>query len=213
MTTICPVVPLEREDWPAVKELRLRALADSPQSFGSSLDRESAFQPDDWRALIDPKVAEHGGRVVRIAGDGLLVEFASVVAAVRCAVEFQRAMRERNAGIAADKRIEFRVGINFGDIIVHGDDVWGDGVNVAARLEAMAYPGGICVSRRVQLDVDGKLDVAFEDTGTQQLKNIAYATQGNAQLASRYAIVGSLVLYVDFINIFMSILRILGNRR
>jgi len=126
-----------------------------------------------WRALIDPKVAEHGGRVVRIAGDGLLVEFASVVAAVRCAVEFQRAMRERNAGIPTDKRIEFRVGINVGDIIVHGDDVWGDGVNVAARLEALADPGGICVSRRVQVDVYGKLDVAFEDKGKQRLKNIA----------------------------------------
>src|SRR5262249_44343551 len=83
-----------------------------------------------WRALIDPKIAEHKGRLVRIAGDGLLVEFASVVAAVRCAIEFQRAMAERNAGVAPEHRIEFRVGINVGDIIIHGDDIWGEGVNV-----------------------------------------------------------------------------------
>jgi TolB-like protein len=126
-----------------------------------------------WRELIDPKIAEYRGRIVRITGDGLLVEFASVVSAVRCAVEVQRAMVERNAKVAQEKRIEFRMGINVGDIIIDGDDMWGDGVNVAARLEALAEPSGICISGRVQEDVDGKLDIAFEDTGQQQLKNIA----------------------------------------
>jgi adenylate cyclase len=103
----------------------------------------------------------------------MLVEFASVVNAVRCAVEMQRGMAKRNADVAPEQRIEFRVGINFGDIIVDGDDMWGDGVNVAARLEALAEPGGICVSGRVQEDVQGKLDVAFEDAGERELKNIA----------------------------------------
>ena len=106
--------------------------------------------------IIDPKIAEHRGRVVRIIGDGLLVEFASVIAAVRWAVEVQRAMGERNAGLSQEKRIEFRMGINAGDIIIDGTDIWGDGVNVAARLEALAEPGGICVSGRVQEDVHGK---------------------------------------------------------
>ena len=126
-----------------------------------------------FRELIEPKIAEHRGRIVRITGDGLLVEFASVVAAVRCAVEVQRAMVERNAATPQEKRIEFRMGINVGDIIIDGTDMWGDGVNVAARMEALAEPGGICVSGRVQEDVHGKLDIAFEDTGEQQLKNIA----------------------------------------
>ena len=126
-----------------------------------------------WRELIEPKIAEHLGRIVRITGDGLLLEFASVVAAVRCAVEMQSAMLERNASVPHEKRIEFRMGINVGDVIIDGNDVWGEGVNVAARLEALAEPGGISVSGRVQEDVHGRLDVAFEDTGEQQLKNIA----------------------------------------
>jgi TolB-like protein len=126
-----------------------------------------------WRELIDPKITEHHGRIVRIAGDGLLVEFASVLAAVRCAVEIQRAMVERNADVPQERRIEFRMGINAGDIIIDGEDMWGDGVNVAARLEALAEPGGISVSGRVQEDVDGRLDIVLEDTGEQQLKNIA----------------------------------------
>jgi TolB-like protein/tetratricopeptide (TPR) repeat protein len=123
--------------------------------------------------IIDPKITEHRGRIVRIIGDGLLVEFASVIAAVRWAVDVQRAMGERNAGLPQDKRIEFRMGINAGDIIIDGTDIWGDGVNVAARLEALAEPGGICVSGRVQEDVHGSLEIAFEDIGEQQLKNIA----------------------------------------
>ena len=122
--------------------------------------------------IIDPKIAEHRGRIVRIIGDGLLVEFASVIAAVRWAVEVQRAMGERNAGLPHEKRIEFRMGINAGDIIIDGADIWGDGVNVAARLETLAEPGGICVSSRVQEDVHGGLEIAFEDIGEQQLKNI-----------------------------------------
>ena len=125
------------------------------------------------REIIDPKIAEHRGRIVRIVGDGLLVEFGSVIAAVRWAVEVQRAMGERNAGVPQEKRIEFRMGINAGDIIIDGTDIWGDGVNVAARLEALAEPGGICVSGRVQEDVHGSIEIAFEDIGEQQLKNIA----------------------------------------
>jgi adenylate cyclase len=125
------------------------------------------------REVIDLKLTEHRGRIVRIIGDGLLVEFASVVAAVRWAVEVQRAIGERNSGLPQDKRIEFRMGINAGDIIIDGIDIWGDGVNVAARLEALAEPGGICVSSRVQEDVHGSVAVAFEDIGEQQLKNIA----------------------------------------
>jgi TolB-like protein len=126
-----------------------------------------------WCELIEPKINEHHGRIIRITGDGLLVEFTSVIAAVRCAVEVQRTMRERNAAMPQEKRIEFRMGLNVGDIIIDGSDVWGDGVNVAARLEALAEPGGICVSGRVQEDVNGRLDIALEDTGEQQLKNIA----------------------------------------
>src|SRR5215467_4912414 len=125
------------------------------------------------REIIDPKITEHRGRIVRIIGDSLLIEFASVVAAVRWAVEVQRAMGERNSGLPQDKRIEFRMGINAGDIIIDGIDIWGDGVNVAARLEALAEPGGICVSSRVQEDVHGSVEVVFEDIGEQQLKNIA----------------------------------------
>ena len=124
-------------------------------------------------ALIDPKITEHRGRIVKTTGDGALVEFASVVDAVRCAVEIQRGMEERNAAIPIDRRIEFRIGINVGDVIIDGDDIYGDGVNVAARLEALAAPGGICVSRVVRDQVRDKLDFSFEDMGEQQVKNIA----------------------------------------
>ena len=125
------------------------------------------------RELADPKIKEHRGRVVRITGDGLLVEFASVVDAVRCAVDVQREMALRNAEVPLDQRIEFRIGINLGDIIKDGQDIYGDGVNVAARLEALATPGGICVSRVVRDQVRDKLAFAFEDMGEQQVKNIA----------------------------------------
>src|SRR5215470_1505611 len=122
--------------------------------------------------VIDPKIAEHHGRIVKTTGDGLLVEFASVVDALRCATELQSAMADRNAA-PADGRIEFRIGIHQGDIVVEDGDIFGDGVNIAARLEALAEPGGICVSARVQEDAAGRLDLAFEDIGEQQLKNIA----------------------------------------
>ena len=125
------------------------------------------------RDLIDPKIAEHEGRIVKTTGDGLLLEFSSVVDAVRCAVDVQRGMAERNKGIAPDKRLDFRIGINVGDIIIDGDDIFGDGVNVAARLETLAEPGGICVSRVVRDQVLDKLSFAFEDLGAQEVKNIA----------------------------------------
>jgi adenylate cyclase len=123
--------------------------------------------------LIDPKIAEYGGRIVKTTGDGLLLEFPSVVEALCCAVDVQRGMAERNAGVPLERRIEFRIGINVGDIIIDGDDIFGDGVNVAARLQELARAGGICVSGRVHEDAHGKLDVAFEDAGEQRLKNIA----------------------------------------
>jgi TolB-like protein len=124
------------------------------------------------RDLIDPKITEHGGRIVKTTGDGLLLEFASVVDAMRCVTEIQTAMAAHNADIPAERRIDLRVGVNIGDIIIDDDDMFGDGVNVAARLQEMAALGGICVSGRVQEDVRGKLDLAFEDVGEQQLKNI-----------------------------------------
>jgi adenylate cyclase len=125
------------------------------------------------KELVDPKITEHRGRIVKTTGDGMLVEFASVVDAVRCAVDIQRGMLERNSSIPPDKRIQFRIGINVGDIITDGDDIYGDGVNVAARLEAIADPGGITVSRTVHEQVCDKLSFGFEDMGEQSVKNIA----------------------------------------
>ncbi|HTB36166.1 MAG TPA: adenylate/guanylate cyclase domain-containing protein [Reyranella sp.] len=140
-----------------------------------SIDEEGTIgQLKAHRALLfDPKLAEHNGRLVKTTGDGLLAEFASVVDAVRCAVDVQRGMAARNAEVIEDKRIEFRIGVHVGDIIIEDDDIFGDGVNVAARLEGLAEPGGICVSARVQEDAEGRLDVGFIDDGEQQLKNIA----------------------------------------
>ena len=123
--------------------------------------------------LIDPTIAAHNGRLVKTMGDGLLVEFGSVVDALHCATEVQAGMAERNSTVPADKRIEFRIGINVGDIAVEDGDIFGDGVNIAARPESIAEPGGICVSARVQEDAIGKLDLVFEDLGEQTLKNIA----------------------------------------
>ena len=125
------------------------------------------------RQLVDPKIREHHGRIVKTTGDGLLVEFPSVVDAVRCAVELQRAMLDRNADIADDKRITFRIGVNLGDVIAEGGDIYGDGVNVAARLEALAEPGGICISGTVWDHIRDKLAYPFEDRGEQSVKNIA----------------------------------------
>ncbi len=123
--------------------------------------------------LIDPAIAEHHGRIVKTTGDGWLVEFASVVDAVDGAVKLQRAMAARNAAIADDRRIVLRIGVNLGDVIVDGDDIFGDGVNVAARLEAMAEPGGVLVSQTVRDSIAGKLDAEFVDNGERTFKNIA----------------------------------------
>jgi adenylate cyclase len=125
------------------------------------------------RELVDPKISDHSGRIVKTTGDGMLVEFPSVVGAVRCAAEVQRAMIDREGGIPEDRRIRFRVGINLGDVIVDGDDIFGDGVNVAARLEALSEPGGLCISRMVRDQIRDKLAYAFEDLGEQSVKNIA----------------------------------------
>src|SRR5215475_4611907 len=122
--------------------------------------------------VVDPAIASHGGRIVKTTGDGLLLEFPSVVNAVRCAVEVQTAMADRTAGIAEDRRIAFRIGINLGDIIVDGDDIFGDGVNVAARLEVLAEPGGICLSDDVLHQTRGRIDALFVEMGPQNLKNI-----------------------------------------
>ena len=124
------------------------------------------------RELIDPKIAEHRGRIVKTTGDGALVEFASAVDAVRCAVEIQCAMSERSAAIPEDRRIDFRIGINVGDIIIDEGDVYGDGVNIAARLEGIADRGGICISDDTFRQVRDKIDVGFDDVGERQLKNI-----------------------------------------
>jgi adenylate cyclase len=125
------------------------------------------------RELVDPKISEHSGRIVKTTGDGILAEFPSVVDAVRCAAELQRAMIDREAGLPEERRIRFRIGINLGDVIVDGDDIFGDGVNIAARLEALAQPGGTCLSRVVRDQIRDKLPYTFEDLGEQSVKNIA----------------------------------------
>jgi class 3 adenylate cyclase/pimeloyl-ACP methyl ester carboxylesterase len=127
------------------------------------------------RELIDPAIAKHGGRIVKTTGDGMLVEFASMVDAVACAVEIQRGVLKRNVAIAPDKQIIFRIGINVGDIIIDGDDIFGDGVNIAARLEALCEPGGICISRAANEHIRNKLSIAFADLGEQVVKNISRA--------------------------------------
>ncbi len=127
--------------------------------------------------LIDPLIAEHGGRIVKTMGDGLLLEFPSVVNAVQCSIEMQNQMGARNAEVPDSKRIIFRIGVNLGDIIIEGDDILGDGVNVAARLQEIAEPSGIAISRRVHEDVQDRLDASFVDAGEQTLKNIARPVQ------------------------------------
>ena len=125
------------------------------------------------RELGDPKIAEHRGRSVKTTGDGLLIEFASVVDAVRCALDVQHIIRARNAGLPPDHRIELRIGVNLGDVIVAPDDIYGHGVNVAARLEGLAPPGGICISADAWRHVRGAIAAEFVDLGEQRLKNIA----------------------------------------
>jgi len=129
------------------------------------------------RELIDPTIDAHRGRIVKTTGDGMLIEFASVVDAVRCAVELQQGMASSNSDLPSDKRIDFRMGIHLGDIVVEGDDLLGDGVNVAARLEGMAEAGAICLSGDTYRQVQGKIEVAAADLGQQRLKNIAQPVQ------------------------------------
>ena len=145
--------------------------------------------------LIDPKIAEHHGRIVKLMGDGMLVEFASVVDAVHAAVETQQAVNDYNSDVPADKRIELRIGINLGDVVIDGDDIQGDGINVAARLEGMAEPGGICVSGMVYEGVRDRIDVPFEDLGEQEVKNIdrpvrvwRWVADSSAAVVSRQAV-------------------------
>src|SRR5262245_5202481 len=141
--------------------------------MGQNESRTLAALKAHRRELLDPKITEYGGRIVKSTGDGLLLDFPSVVDAVRCAVDVRRGMVLRNAEVPAAEKIEFRIGINVGDIIIDSDDIFGDGVNIAARLEALAAPGGICVSRVVRDQVRDRLDFVFEDMGVQSVKNIA----------------------------------------
>ena len=129
------------------------------------------------KAVVDPAIASHRGRIVKTTGDGMLVEFASAVDAARCSVEVQRAMAAQNADISQDARIEFRIGIHVGDIIIDDNDIFGDGVNIAARLEGIAEPGGVCISDDAYRQVRGKVEIAWEDLGPQTLKNIAQPMQ------------------------------------
>jgi adenylate cyclase len=139
------------------------------------------------RELIDPKIREHRGRIVKTTGDGMLVEFASVVDAVRCAVEVQRGMLDREAEIEESRRIRFRVGINLGDIIADDGDIFGDGVNVAARLEGLAEPGGVCISGTVRDHIGDRLPYEFADLGEQIVKNIARAVRAHTLCAAAVA--------------------------
>jgi class 3 adenylate cyclase/TolB-like protein len=149
-----------------------------------TLDRLKAHR----RELVDPKLEEHRGRLVKTTGDGLLVEFSSVVDAVRCAVELQRAMIDSNTGIPEGRRIVFRIGVNLGDVIIDAGDIYGDGVNIAARLEALAEPGGICISRAVRNQIPDKLPYPFEDMGEQIVKNIARPVRAYTMSAAAVAL-------------------------
>jgi adenylate cyclase len=142
-------------------------------SVGADEDRTLARLRGLRSDLIDPAISVHHGRVVKRTGDGILIEFRSVVDAVRCAIEVQKGMVERNAGLPPERRIEFRVGIHLGDVVEESDgDLMGDGVNIAARLEGIADRGGICISRQVLDQVEGKLDLTYRELGRQNLKNI-----------------------------------------
>jgi adenylate cyclase len=125
------------------------------------------------RAAADPLIAEHGGRIFKTTGDGVLIEFGSVVGAVECALRLQQLAAKRDATVATERRMEWRIGIHIGDVLIEGDDILGDGVNIAARLEGVAEPGGICVSEDAFRQVRGKVEADFADSGEQSLKNIA----------------------------------------
>jgi adenylate cyclase len=152
------------------------------------------------KALVDPAIASHRGRIVKTTGDGMLVEFASAVDAARCATEVQRNIAEQNADVARELRIEFRIGIHVGDIIIDDNDIFGDGVNIAARLEGIAEPGGVCISDDAQRQIRGKVDIVFDDMGLQTLKNITEPMRawrlgvGNVSITSpisKQAVVGA----------------------
>ena len=140
------------------------------------------------RAVSDALVAKHGGRIVKTTGDGVLIEFPSVVDAVECAVAVQAVMAERNDAIPQDKRMLFRIGVNLGDILIEGDDILGDGVNIAARLEGIAAPGGICISGSAHDQVRGKVAVEFTDLGEQELKNIARPVRAYAVVRDGFGV-------------------------
>src|SRR3984885_1747935 len=137
-------------------------------------DEEATLAQLKWfrKALVDPAITAHRGRIVKTTGDGMLVEFASAVDAARCAVEVQRGVAAQNGSVPQDTRIEFRIGIHVGDIIIDDNDIFGDGVNIAARLEGIAEPGGVCISDDAQRQIRGKVDITFDDMGSQTLKNI-----------------------------------------
>src|SRR5215469_2570130 len=137
------------------------------------------------REFLEPKIADYRGRIVKRTGDGVLIEFASAVDAARCAVEIQDGMLERNIPVAQDKRIELRIGIHVGDVIIEDGDIFGDGVNIAARLEGIAQPSGICISEDVYRQVRGKLDAKFQDAGEQELKNITQPVRVYSLQSSR----------------------------
>src|SRR5215831_11850087 len=139
------------------------------------------------RQLVEPKIREHRGRIVKNTGDGMLAEFPSVVDAVRCAAEVQRGMVDRNANTEPDQCIRFRIGVNLGDVIIDGDDIYGDGVNIAARLEALAEPGGVCISRVVRDQIRDRLPYPFADMGEQSVKNIARPVRAYAMSATAVA--------------------------
>src|SRR5260370_12178115 len=128
--------------------------------------------------LVDPKIREHHGRIVKTTGDGVLAEFASVVDAVRCAAEIQRAMADRDLDLAQERRLRFRIGVNLGDVIADGRDIYGDGVNIAVRLEALAAPGSVCVSGTVRDHIGDRRPYAFEELGEQRVKNSARPGRG-----------------------------------
>ena len=161
---------------PIVRRRLAAILAADVVTYSRLMDLDETGTHAAWKShrgeLIDATITGHEGRTVKLIGDGFLAEFPSVVNAVACAAAIQHGMRERNAGLPRDRRMELRIGINLGDVIVEGDDIYGDGVNVAARLESIAEPGGIVVSGAVRDNVGNRLDLRFEDIGEQRLKNI-----------------------------------------
>jgi class 3 adenylate cyclase len=166
------------EHWVAGEQRRLAAIVVADVvGYSRLMGRDEAGTLGALKALrrevVDPAITQHNGRIVKTTGDGLLLEFSSIVGAMRCVIEVQTAMASKIASMISDQRIAFRFGVNLGDIIVDGDDIFGDGVNVAARLQELAPPGGVAVSGRVHDDIVDRLEARFEEIGPQMLKNIA----------------------------------------